>query len=177
METEARTPEQPTPPTPEEARAALADAERIRQATAARSATPWPTWFAAVLTGYIALFPLAYGGMVADEEWLLPNAVWTGTLVLTTLAYLALFGYAARAWRQRTGVALRFDVLPKAVAVPLMCGLPVVLVGSAMAFRATGEPAWVVTASPVGAALSVGCHLMFVRLHRKAAPAPAATAR
>ncbi|NBE52571.1 hypothetical protein, partial [Streptomyces boluensis] len=165
-------------PTPDEARAALADAARVQESTAARSATPWPVWFTAVITGYVALFPFAYGGMLRDEDWLLPNGVWTATFAVTTFAYLTLFAYAARAWRRRTGVALRFDVLPKSATVPVLIGLPLLLVGSAWLFRATGRPVWMCVASAVGVAVSLAAHFTFVRLHRGALPAtPAAAAR
>ncbi|MDI3422001.1 hypothetical protein [Streptomyces luteolus] len=165
METDTHFPDRPTP---DEARAALADAACVQESTAARSATPWPLWFATVITAYVALFPVAYGGMLSDRDWLLPTPAWTATLAVSTLVYLALFAYAGRAWRRRTGVALRFDVLPKTVTVPLVTGLPLLLVGSAWAFKLTGRSAWIVAASALAAAVSVGFHLAFVRLHRKA---------
>ncbi|WP_329217532.1 hypothetical protein [Streptomyces microflavus] len=83
--------------------------------------------------------------------------------------YGELFAVAARSWRNRTGVALRLDVLPKRATVPLVVGLPVVLVGAAFTFRVTGWPGWLIAASLTGAAVSVGFHLAFVRLHRKTA--------
>ncbi|MGW3830604.1 hypothetical protein [Streptomyces microflavus] len=156
-------------PTPEHARAALADAEHIRASAAALSATPWPNWFFITLTLYIAALPIAYGGAMADADWLLPGPVWLGVLLAITAVYGALFAVAARSWRNRTGVALRLDVLPKRATVPLVVGLPVVLVGAAFAFRVTGWPGWLIAASLIGAAVSVGFHLDFVRLHRKTA--------
>lgn len=57
-------------------------------------------------------------------RWLLPKAAWTAVLLIITAAYLALFAVAARSWRQRTGVALRFDVPPKRATVPLAIGCP-----------------------------------------------------
>ncbi|MDX2404397.1 hypothetical protein NJO91_14845 [Streptomyces microflavus] len=129
-------------PAPEHACAALVDAEHIRAAAAALSATPWPNWFFITLTLYIAALPI-------------------------TAVYGALFAVAARSWRNRTGVALRLDVLPKRATVPLVVGLPVVLVGAAFAFRVTGWPGWLIAASLTGAAVSVGFRLAFIRLHRK----------
>ncbi|MFI7408515.1 hypothetical protein ACIBU0_07590 [Streptomyces sp. NPDC049627] len=168
METDASFPGRSPLPTSDEARAALTEAARIRRSATALSATPWPTWFAMVLTAYSAAFPIAYGGLLADERWLLPSEAWGAVLLVITVAYLALFAVAARSWRRRTGVALRFDVLPKRAAVPLAIGMPVMLVGSAWVFRATGQAWWLAAASIAAAAVSVGFHLAFVRLHRKA---------
>lgn len=167
METDASFPGRYPLPTSDEARAALAEAARIRGSATALSATPWPTWFATVLTAYIAALPVAYGGLLAHERWLLPSAVWGTVLLVITVAYLALFAVAARSWGRRTGVALRFDVLPKRATVPLAIGMPVLLVGSAWVFRATGQAWWLAAASVAAAAVSVGFHLTFVRLHRK----------
>ncbi|MEU6617590.1 hypothetical protein [Streptomyces parvus] len=147
----------------------MADAERIRASAAALSATPWPNWFFATLTLYLAALPVAYGGVVADEDWLLPRPAWTGIMVAITALYVALLAVAAKAWREKTGVALRLDVLPKRATRPLAVGLPVVLVGAAFAFRFTGWPGWLFAASLIGAAASVGFHLAFVRLHRASA--------
>jgi hypothetical protein len=153
--------------TPEQARAALADTEQVRASAAALSATPWPTWFFIALTLYIAALPITYGGIMADADWLLPRLAWVGVMLAITAVHGALLAVAARGWRDRTGVALRLDVLPKRAAVPLMAGLPVLLVGSALAFRVTGRPVWLIAASLTGVAVSVGFHLAFVRLHRK----------
>ncbi|MDC0769547.1 hypothetical protein [Streptomyces sp. HD] len=157
----------PPPATPEEAQATLAEADRIRASATALSATPWPTWFAATLTAYVVIFPIAYGGSLADERWILPRAAWAGALLVITVTYLALFAVAARSWRRRTGVALRFDVLPKSATVPLAIGLPVLLVGLPWLFRVTGQAWWLGAASAAAAVVSVGFHLAFVRLHRK----------
>ncbi|MDT0493186.1 hypothetical protein RM717_22040 [Streptomyces griseus] len=156
------------PPTPEQARSALADTERVRASATALSATPWPNWFFVTLTLYLAALPIAYGGSLAETGWLLPRLAWMGVLLAITAAFVALFAVAARSWRERTGVALRTDVLPKRVTRPLTVGLPVLLMGAAFAFRATGWAVWLVAASLIGAAASVGFHLAFVRLHRKA---------
>lgn len=153
--------------TPEQARSALADTEHVRASAAALSATPWPNWFFITLTLYAAALPFVYGGVTADSDWLLPRSAWLGIMVGTTAAYWALFVVAAKAWRDKTGVALRFDVLPKRATVPLAVGLPVLVVGAGFAFRVTGRPAWLITASLISAAVSVGFHLAFVRLHRK----------
>jgi hypothetical protein len=153
--------------TPEQAHAALADTTRIRASAAALSATPWPNWFFFTLTLYIAAFPITYGGVMADSDWLLPRPAWLALLLTSTAAYVALFAVAARAWRNKTGVALRFDVLPKRATVPLTVGLPVLLVGPAFVFRAMGQPVWLIAASLIGVAVSVGFHLAFVRLYRK----------
>ncbi|MEB8336910.1 hypothetical protein [Streptomyces endophyticus] len=154
-------------PTPEQARSALADTEHIRTSAAALSATPWPNWFFITLTLYIAALPIIYGGVVADSDWLLPGPAWVGIMLAVTAAYGVLLAVAAKGWRNRTGVALRLDVLPKRVTVPLLVGLPVLVVGAAFAFRVTGRPVWLIAASLVSAAVSVGCHLTFARLHRK----------
>ncbi|MEH0545656.1 hypothetical protein QA802_22060 [Streptomyces sp. B21-105] len=154
-------------PTPEQAHAALADTAHIRSSAAALASTPWPNWFFVTLTLYIAALPITYGGVMAEADWLLPRPAWLAVLLTSTAVYVALFVVAARAWRDRTGVALRFDVLPKRATVPLAVGLPVLLVGAALAFRFTGRPAWLLAASLTGAAVSVGFHLAFVRLHRK----------
>ncbi|MFE7138946.1 hypothetical protein ACFVAG_14460 [Streptomyces sp. NPDC057644] len=156
-------------PTPEQAHTALADAEHIRASAAALSATPWPNWFFVTLTLYIAALPIVYGGVMADEDWLLTRSTWMGIMVAITAVYVALFAFAAKAWRDKTGVALRLDVLPKRATLPLAVGLPSILVGSAFAFRATGSPGWLIAASVIGAAASVGFHLAFVRLHRASA--------
>ncbi|MFJ7334812.1 hypothetical protein ACIQU3_14160 [Streptomyces sp. NPDC101110] len=167
METGASVPDRYPLPTSDEARATLAEAARIRATATALSATPWPTWFATTLTAYVAFFPFAYGGLLADERWLLPKAAWAAALLVVTAAYMMLFAVAARSWRQRTGVALRFDVLPKRATVPLAIGMPALLVGPAWAFRATGQASWLAIAAVAAAAVSVGFHLTFVRLHRK----------
>ncbi|WP_164540779.1 hypothetical protein [Streptomyces abyssomicinicus] len=159
-------------PTPEQARAALTAVEQIRATGAALSATPWPTWFFVALTLYIGVLPICVGGAVADGEWLLPRMVWMGVAVTVIAVQGALQAVATRAWRARTGVALRLDVLPKRAIVPIAVGLPVLMVGAPIVFRATGRPAWLIAASLIGAAVSVGCHLAFVRLHRKPAQAP-----
>ncbi|MFD0267843.1 hypothetical protein ACFVGY_14850 [Streptomyces sp. NPDC127106] len=155
--------------TPEQARSALADTEHVRASAAALAATPWPNWFFITLTLYAAAFPFVFGGATADSDWLMPPPAWLGVAVGITALYWALFVVAARAWRDKTGVALRFDVLPKRATVPLVAGLPVVLVGAVYAFRLTGRPAWLIAASLISTAASVGFHLAFVRLHRKAA--------
>ncbi|MFC8084388.1 hypothetical protein [Streptomyces sp. NPDC057340] len=157
------------PLTPEQARAALADTERVRVSTTALTATPWPTWFLITLTLYAAALPITLGGIVADRYWLLPRPAWMATMLAITALYAALFSVAAKAWREKTGVALRMDVLPKRATLPLVVGLPLLLVGGPYAFRATGEPGWLVAASLIGAAVSVGFHLTFVRLHRRTA--------
>ncbi|MEQ8145606.1 hypothetical protein [Streptomyces sp. OP7] len=154
---------------PAEARSALADAERVRASATALSATPWPTWFFLTLTLYIAALPLAFGGVLADPDWLLPRPAWLALTLGVIAAYLGLLAVAARSWRARTGVALRLDVLPKRVTVPFMAGLSVLLLGAPVAFRYTGRPEWLFAASLIGAAVSVGFHLTFVRLHRRAA--------
>lgn len=155
--------------TPEQARSALADTEHVRASAAALSATPWPTWFFITLTLYIAALPVIYGGMMADSDWLLPRLAWLGIMLAITAVYGALLAVAAKGWRDKTGVALRLDVLPKRATVPLAVGLPVLLVGSALAFRFTGRPVWLIAASLISAGVSVGFHLAFVRLHRKTA--------
>ncbi|MEV6678025.1 hypothetical protein AB0N09_14330 [Streptomyces erythrochromogenes] len=155
-------------PTAQQARAALADTEQVRASAAALSATPWPRWFAITLTLYIAAIPPVYGGTLASSRWLLPNLAWGVIMLVMTAAYLVLFGVAGVNWRKKTGVALRFDVLPKRATVPLGIGLPVLLVGSAFAFRASQDPLWLFAASAIGAAVSIAFHLAFVRMHRKA---------
>ncbi|MGI5353116.1 hypothetical protein ACQEU8_33785 [Streptomyces sp. CA-250714] len=155
--------------TPEQARSALADTEHIRASTGALSATPWPNWFFITLTLYIAALPITYGGVTADSDWLLPRPAWMGIMLAITAVYMALFVVAGKAWRNKTGVALRLDVLPKRATVPLMVGMPVLLVGAGVAFRVTGWPVWLFAASLISAAVSVGFHLAFVRLHRKTA--------
>ncbi|WP_052851079.1 hypothetical protein [Streptomyces avicenniae] len=153
-------------PTPEEALAALAEAEQVKAATAALSATPWPTWFAVTLALYLASFPFTSGAALADSDWLVPHPAWRALMAATTVVFLALFAVAARRWREDTGVALRYDVLPKRLLLPLLVVLPAVLVGAPVAFRATGWPGWLVAASLIAAATSLAFHRVFVRLHR-----------
>ncbi|MEU7212555.1 hypothetical protein AB0B06_29550 [Streptomyces sp. NPDC044989] len=157
------------PLTPEQARAALADTERVRASATALTATPWPTWFFITLTLYVAVLPIVLGGVMTDGDWLLPRPAWMATLLAITALYAALLSVATKAWRDRTGVALRLDVLPKRATLPLMIGLPLLLVGGPYAFGATGRPAWLIATSLLGAAVSVGFHLAFVRLHRRTA--------
>ncbi|MEW1999746.1 hypothetical protein ACFWFH_05800 [Streptomyces coelicoflavus] len=157
------------PLTPEQARAALTDTERVRVSAAALTATPWPTWFFITLTLYVVALPITLGGITADRDWLLPRPAWMAAMLVITGLYAALFAIAAKAWRDKTGVALRMDVLPKRATLPLMVGLPLLLVGGPLAFRATGQPAWLIASSLLGAAASVGFHLTFVRLHRRTA--------
>lgn len=154
-------------PTPEQARSALVDTERIQASAQALAATPWPNWFFITLTLYVAALPIAYGGAMAGTDWLLPGPAWMGIMLAITAVYGSLFAVAAKTWRNKTGVALRFDVLPKRATVPLAVGLPVLLLGAPFAFRVTGRPLWLIAASLTGAAVSVGFHLAFVRLHRK----------
>ncbi|MFJ9598642.1 hypothetical protein [Streptomyces althioticus] len=154
---------------PSEARSALADVERVRASALALSATPWPTWFLLTLTVYIAALPITFGGVLADRDWLLPRSGWLAIMLGVIVVYLALLAVAARSWRAKTGVALRLDVLPKRATVPFMAGLPVLLLGAPVVFRYTGRPEWLFAASLTGAAVSVGFHLAFVRLHRRAA--------
>ncbi|MFF4950878.1 hypothetical protein [Streptomyces chattanoogensis] len=154
-------------PTPQQARAALADIDQVRASAAATSATPWPLWFATVLTLFIAAVPPVWGGMMAAPQWLLPHAAWSAVMAAMTAVYLGLFAVAAARWRKKTGVALRLDVLPRRVTLPFLIGLPALLLGSAFAFRASGEPLWLFAASAVGVAVSIGFHRAFLRLHRK----------
>ncbi|MET7644074.1 hypothetical protein ABZS83_10585 [Streptomyces sp. NPDC005426] len=155
--------------TPQQARAALADTRRISASAAELAATPWPTWFFVALTLYVAALPLTYGGIAADSDWLLPRPAWVGVMLTITAVYVALLSVASRVWRNRTGVALRFDVLPKRATLPVVAGLPVLVVGAAVAFRLTGWPGWLIASSLISAGVSVGFHLAFVRLHRKSA--------
>lgn len=157
---------------PEQARAALTDADRIRVSTEALSATPRPTWLFVSLTLYIAAIPICVGGARASREWLLSRLAWMGVLVAVITVHGGLQAVATRAWRDRTGVALRLDVLPRRAIVPIAAGLPVLMVGAPLAFRVTGRPIWLIAASLTGVAVSVGCHLAFVRLHRNAAGVP-----
>lgn len=161
-------------PTPEQARAALVAVEQIRASGAALSATPWPTWFFVALTLYIGVLPICVGGAVADGEWLLPRPVWLGVAVTVVAVQGGLQAVASKAWRDRTGVALRLDVLPKRAVVVIAVALPVLMVGAPIAFRVTGRPGWLIVASLTGVAVSVGCHLAFVRLHRKTTKVPEA---
>ncbi|KOU27914.1 hypothetical protein [Streptomyces sp. WM6368] len=153
--------------TPEQARSALADTEHVRASASALAATPWPNWFFMTLTLYAAALPVIYGGVTADSDWLLPHSAWLGIMLASAVAYWVLFVVAAKAWRDKTGVALRFDVLPKRATLPLAVGLPVLVVGAGFVLRLTGRPAWLIAASLISAAASVGFHLAFVRLHRK----------
>ncbi|MGP4111417.1 hypothetical protein ACTWP5_10925 [Streptomyces sp. 4N509B] len=158
-------------PTPEQARAALDEAERAAATAAALSATPWQRWFLVTLTLFIAALPPVYGGMVASPEWLMPNVAWTVLMLVMLVAYVAAFRVAAVRWQERTGVALRFDVLGRRLTVPLLVGLPLLLLGSPLLFRVTDEPLWLLAGSVLGAGVSVGFHLVFVHKHRTAAPA------
>lgn len=155
-------------PTPEQARAALADADEVRTSVAALSATPWPVWFVVAITAMFVVLPIALGGMLAEPDWLMPRSAWLVTMLATEVVFVALFAVAARNWRAKTGVALRLDVLPKWATVTAAAGLPLVVVGAAYAFRDTRQPLWLFGAVAVGVALSVGFHLWFVRLHGKA---------
>jgi hypothetical protein len=157
------------PLTPEQARAALADTDRVRASATALAATPWPTWFFITLTLYVAVLPVTVGGIVADPDWLLPRPAWMAVMLAATALYAALLAVASKSWRERTGVALRLDVLPKRATVPLAVGLPLLLVAGPYAFHATGRAAWLIASSLIGAAVSVGFHLAFVRLHRRPA--------
>ena len=53
--------------------------------------------------------------------------------------------------------------------MPFTAGLPVLLLGAPVVFRYTDRPEWLFAASLTGAAVSVGFHLAFVRLHWRAA--------
>ncbi|MQY11193.1 hypothetical protein SRB5_13070 [Streptomyces sp. RB5] len=158
------------PLSPEQARAALADTDHIRTSVSAISATPWPLWFVTAITAMLFVTPIALGGVMAEPgDWLMPQWVWLTGLLSAEAVFYALFAVAAKRWRETTGVALRFDVLPKAATLPLCVVLPVIVVGSGFVFRETGEPLWLYAASALGAALSIGFHLWFVRLHGKTA--------
>jgi hypothetical protein len=157
-----------TLPTPEQARAALDDTDHVRVSVAALSATPWPSWFAATITAMLVVLPFGLGGALAEPEWLMPQWAWLITMLAIETVYLAFFVVAARNWRAKTGVALRLDVLPKYATVPMLIGMPPLMMGSAYAFRYTGQLLWLFGAAIVGAAVSIGFHLWFVRLHRKA---------
>lgn len=153
-------------PTQEQARSALADAERVRTTVGALSATPWPVWFTAVLTAMLVTLPIGIGGALAEPEWLMPRWAWAVVIFVSEAAFFMLFFVASRRWTSRTGVALRLDVLPKAATIPAMIGLPVIVLGAALAFRMTEQPWWLFVAAALGAGLSIGFHLWFVRLHR-----------
>lgn len=157
-----------TLPTPEQARAALAGTDHVRASVTALSATPWPTWFVAMITAMLVVLPITLGGMLAEPEWLMPQWAWVVTMLTTEAVFVAFFAIAARNWRAKTGVALRLDILPKRATVPAFIGMPLLVVGSGYAFRYTEQPLWLFGAAAAGAALSVGFHLWFVRLHRKA---------
>ncbi|XVQ07307.1 hypothetical protein ACQP1W_32465 [Spirillospora sp. CA-255316] len=154
-------------PTPEQARAALADTDHVRVSVAALSATPWPTWFVTTITAMLVVLPITFGGALAEPDWLMPQGAWLATMLATEVVYVVFFAIAARNWRAKTGVALRLDVLPKRATVPAFIGMPLLLLGSGYAFRHTGQPLWLFGAAAAGAALSIGFHLWFVRLHRK----------
>jgi hypothetical protein len=154
-------------PTPEQARAALADAEHVRASVTGLSATPWPSWFVATITAMFVVLPFTFGGAMAEPDWLMPQWAWLVTMLATEAVFFAFFAVAAANWRARTGVALRWDILPKRATVPAFVGTPLLVVGSGYAFRETGQPLWLVGAAAVGAAMSIGFHLWFVRLHGK----------
>ncbi|MCW4457353.1 hypothetical protein [Microbacterium sp. MPKO10] len=154
-------------PTPEEARAALDGTESVRASVSALSATPWPLWFTAVLTAMLAALPIGLGGALAEPEWLMPRWAWFVAIVVVEGVFFALFFLASRRWTASTGVALRLNVLPKAVTLSAMIGLPVIVVGAGIAFRMTGEVWWLLGAATIGAALSIAFHLWFVRLHER----------
>ena len=156
-------------PTPDRARAALGDAEQVQSSVARLSATPWPVWFTTCLALYCVALPVVFGGVIADPEWLLPRVVWLVVGVLLLAVFLSLFAVAGRAWQRRTGVALRMDVLPKRIAVPLAISYPAVTVVALVVFWLTGNPLPLFVASVLGIALAVGSHLLFVRLHRRPA--------
>ncbi|MCP9952261.1 MULTISPECIES: hypothetical protein [Actinomadura] len=155
-------------PTPEQARAALADTDDVRVSVEALSATPWPTWFVATITAMFVVLPITFGGALAEPDWLMPQGAWLAVMLGAEAVFLAFFVVAGRNWRAKTGVALRLDVLPKRATVPALVGTPLLIVGSGYAFRYTDQPLWLFAASAAGAALSIGFHLWFVRLHRKA---------
>ncbi|MGH4034318.1 hypothetical protein ACQB60_35970 [Actinomycetota bacterium Odt1-20B] len=155
-------------PTPEQARAALADTDQVRASVAALSATPWPRWFAVLLAAFCAASPILLGGVLGERDWLMPHGAWLVALLVVEGLYFVAFAVAARNWRAKTGVALRMDVLPKSATVPLFIGMPLLFVGPAFVFRETGQPLWLFGAAVVGAAVSIGFHRWFVRLHRKA---------
>ncbi|MEU4927039.1 hypothetical protein AB0G54_11125 [Streptomyces yokosukanensis] len=85
--------------------------------------------------------------MTAAPQWLLPRHTWDAVMLAMTAVHLGLSGVAAARWRKKTGVALRLDVLPRRATVPLMIGLPVLPIGSTLAFRADQEPLWLFAAS------------------------------
>jgi hypothetical protein len=155
-------------PTPEEAHAALVDTDHVRVSVAALSATPWPPWFVATITAMFVVLPIGFGGTLAEPDWLMPQWAWLVTMLAAEAVFFAFFAVAARNWRGKTGVALRLDVLPTYATGPAFIGLPLLIVGSGYAFRYTGQPLWLFGAATVGAAVSIGFHLWFVRLHRKA---------
>lgn len=154
-------------PTPEQARAALADAEQVRASAGALSATPWPTWFVAVTTAMLVILPIALGGALAKPEWLMPQLAWIVAMLASEAAFMVLFVLAGRRWMARTGVALRVDVLPKAATVSALIGLLVLVIGSAYAFQVTGHSWWLFGAAAIAAVVSICFHLWFVRLHRR----------
>lgn len=162
------TSEEATQPTPEQARAALADTDHVRASVTALSATPWPLWFVATITAMFVVLPITFGGVLAEPDWLMPQWAWIVTMLATEAVFLGFFAVAAMSWRAKTGVALRLDILPKYATVPAVIGMPLLLLGSGYAFKYTGQPLWLFGAAAVGAAVSIGFHLWFVRLHRKA---------
>ncbi|GLZ77648.1 hypothetical protein Afil01_24550 [Actinorhabdospora filicis] len=156
-------------PTPEQARAALAEAAQIRTSVTAVAATPWPVWFTVVITAMFVILPIAIGGVLAEPEWLMSKGVWLGVLLASETTFCALLAVASKSWQAKTGVALRWNVLPKAVTIPGFLGLAAVLIGSGYVFRYTGQPIWLFVASGIGAAASIASHIVFTRLHRKSA--------
>lgn len=154
-------------PTPEQARAALADTDDVRVSVEALSATPWPTWFVATITAMFVVLPITFGGALAEPDWLMPQghgwpSCWGP-------------GGVPRVLRRRGQELARQDGRGTAPRRPAqarhraaLVGTPLLIVGSGYAFRYTDQPLWLFAASAAGAALSIGFHLWFVRLHRKA---------
>lgn len=140
--------------------------EETPESIAGLMVSPWPLWFTIVLAVYCAALPVTYGGMVAESRWLLPWGAWLGIAVVLVVVYLALFRFAGAAWTRRTGMRLRFDVLPRPVALALQVGYPIVVLGMVGLFRLTGNPVLLFATSALGAALAFGFHLWFVRLRR-----------
>jgi hypothetical protein len=147
---------------------ALPSPEQARPSATSPPPTPWPTYLVVTITAQFVVLPVTIRGALAEREWLMPQGAWLAAMVGAEAVFVTFFLIAARKWRAKTGVAPRLDVPPTRATLPVLIGSSLLIVNSGYVFMYTGEPLWLFATSAVGATLSIGFHLWFVHLHRKA---------
>lgn len=163
METDAGTPH----PTPDEARAALADVTRVQTAATSTMTAPWPWWFHACGAFFLAVLPFLLAGALAEPPWVLSNYTWTLITIGLLFVYGAVVPLAAIVWRNRMGMAPRPREVSLRGVMFLTVGMMLLVMAAGIAFLVTNNVYVMLPPSIAGAGLMIGLRLLHGRLHRK----------